>query len=180
VRVLSTPTRRLVGSVVALAIGTLLWGATDDADAGDRPHPLSTTTPERRCASSSTAPADDLDRDGCTDVVTAAGNRLVVDGVTYRAGADGDVVAVAPIGCGDAPSVLLLRPATGEVFQFVALPEPGRPSTAELVATVTGATSLHVATEPCAHAVARSTDGPASAVPIDSPTTPDHDEDDRP
>jgi len=93
------------------------------------------------------------------------------DGTRYRVGQAGDVVVTGAWGCGDLPTVALLRPATGEVFAFDEWAERGRDVTARAVGTVPGAASLEVADldgDGCADLVVA---GPAVA-PVAVPVAP--------
>jgi hypothetical protein len=106
------------------------------------------------------------------------GNRLTIDGTTYRVGTDGDVLTVAPLSCGATPSVVLLRPSTGEVFRFDDRPAAGRTVAATHVMTSAGATGLATSDEPgCLRAAVVAADGAvhpieatdAEPIPEDSP-----------
>ena len=69
---------------------------------------------------------------------------VVAGGSTYEAGDPGDRIVVADWTCTGEPSVLLLRPATGDLWLFASLPAPDEAVTAQHVATVTGAREIVV------------------------------------
>ena len=88
-----------------------------------------------------------------TTTGTAVEDAPVVDagGVRYAAGTAGDRVAIGDWACTGAPSALLLRPSTGEVWLFPALPFGDESVTAIALRTVPGAHDVDrdAAQEPC-------------------------------
>lgn len=125
-----------------LLAGAPIGGASTSASASST-SPL--TAPDRAappgCEGWPTA-APDIDGDGCGDRVRIDANLLVVDGATYRVGLAGDRVALADWDCDGQITAVLLRPSTGEVFDFPVWASEGQPTDGQLLATVTGATGL--------------------------------------
>lgn len=87
-------------------------------------------------------PGTDVDGDGCGDLVRIDANRLVIDDRTYRVGVDGDRVAVADWDCDGLSTALLLRPSTGELYDFPIWATDGGPTDGHLIATVPGAVDV--------------------------------------
>ncbi len=158
---LSRSSVRLVGGMVGLAAVTLAWGAMSGAGpsaaelraAGPETARLETAGPEPPAAA---APA-----------WSVRGNQLTIDGTTYRVGTDGDVLTVAPLSCGALPSVVLLRPSTGEVFRFDDRPSVGRTVAAIHVTTAAGATGLATSDDPgCPRAALVAADGAVHPIEV--------------
>ncbi len=87
----------------------------------------------------------------------------------YEVGAPGDQASVAAWRCDGQPRVVLLRPATGELFLFDNAPQPGADTVATPFTTVDGATGLAPVDrdDPCPALVVLRAD--RSAVPVDLP-----------
>lgn len=128
----------LVGGAVALGLVSLMLGAlTQDPDES-RAAPLAaapSTTATSTTATSTTAPPTTV----AATLAATDGQLLRVDGRVYRAGQPGDVLAVHDANCTGRPQVLLLRPATGEVFRFDRWPEADRPVRSRLHLVAPGA-----------------------------------------
>lgn len=77
--------------------------------------------------------------DSTPNTTTEAPVRIDAGGATYEVGRHGDQVVVADWACTGAPTAVLLRPSTGEVFFFDALPDAGLAVTGRRVATVPAA-----------------------------------------
>jgi hypothetical protein len=147
---LSRSSVRLVAGMVGLAAVAVAWDALSGAPPSAAE--LETAGPERPVA----APT-----------WSVRGNRLTIDGTTYRVGTDGDVLTVAPLSCGATPSVVLLRPGTGEVFRFDDRPTAGRAVAATHVTTAAGATGLATSDDPgCPRAAVVAADGAVHPVEV--------------
>ncbi|CAN5650243.1 hypothetical protein BH10ACT3_BH10ACT3_07730 [soil metagenome] len=90
-------------------------------------------------------PGLDIDGDSCPDHVRVTGNEVTVDAVTYRLGDSADIVAVGDRDCDGISHAMLLRPATGELFEFPVWASTSEPSDGVVMATVDGARSLRTA-----------------------------------
>lgn len=99
---------------------------------------------------------------------TGTAPAIVLDGRAYRLGVPGDQVAAADPGCGDA-AVWLLRPSTGELFRFDALPIDGHRVQGRHVRTLPAPASLHIRQSPqrpgCPTLVTVDADGNEAAIP---------------
>lgn len=153
---LSGSSVRLVAGMAGLAAVTLAWGALSGAGpsaAEPETAGLETAGPEPPATA---APA-----------WSVRGNRLTMNGTTYRVGTDGDVLTVAPLSCGATPSVVLLRPSTGEVFRFDDRPSVGRSVAAIHVTTAAGATGLATSNDPgCPRAAVVAADGAVHPIEV--------------
>jgi hypothetical protein len=111
----------------------------------------------------------DMDQNGCSDDVEVAQNLVRVGDLTFRVGEPGDRLALGDWDCDALPTVLLLRPDSGEVFHFD-WAATDRPSTGRLLTVVDGATSLssEVDADGCETATIQRTAGSAVPVPIDA------------
>lgn len=119
----------------------------------------------------------DVDGDGCDDHVTVDGTTVTVRGRTYRVGAAGDVVAVGDWDCDGLATAAVLRPRTGELFDFRDWASPGRPGRATLTTTVAGGVGLRtIADGACDHRRVIRADGstvdpdPGTPFPADTAT----------
>jgi hypothetical protein len=121
---------------VAAAAGRLAY-ADEVTTTATPPRP----NPAPACPTSS-GPTRDVDGDGCGDRVRVESNLLVVDDTTYRLGVDGDHVTVADWDCDGDVTALLLRPSTGELYDFPVWATDDDPTDGRLLATVPGATEL--------------------------------------
>ncbi len=150
---MSPVTLGLLGGIATVGAASLLLGG----------HAVARATP-------TTSPAPTPSTASPPVMPTIAGNQLRLDGRTYRAGRPGDVVALDDHDCTGRPRVLLLRPATGQVFGFDAWPEPGRPAAARLVTLAPGARRLETTSrDGCSTARLVHGDGSSSEVPPPPP-----------
>ena len=84
----------------------------------------------------------DIDGDSCPDHVEIAGQFITVDDLTYQVGLPQDRLAVGDWNCDGRATALLLRPSTGELFEFSAWAKPGETAQSELVSTIAEAADL--------------------------------------
>jgi tRNA A-37 threonylcarbamoyl transferase component Bud32 len=168
--VLSRSSVRLVAGMVGLASVTIGWAAMSGADP-------SAAHLDTSPGADVTVAAANRGNDGAAAASPSwsiRGNELTMGRTTYRVGSDGDVLTVAPLACGSPPTVLALRPSTGEVFRFDERPTAGRQVAATHVVTEPGATDLAVSDDPtCPRAVLVTADGathPIEAVASTQPT----------
>jgi hypothetical protein len=104
-----------------------------------------------------------------TSTMPAPAPIVEIDHERYQVGTPGDKATVARWRCDDRPRVVLLRPATGELFLFDNAPEPGGDTAANPFTTVDHATSLAPVdpSDPCPTLVVLR--GNRSAVPVELP-----------
>lgn len=153
-RPLSRSSVRLVAGMAGLAAVTVAWAALG----GVEPSAAVLETAEPVTAEPDTT--DPAPAAPAAPAWSVSGNRLTIDGTTYRIGTDGDLLTVAPLSCGATPSVVVLRPSTGEVFRFDERPSAGRTVAATHVMTSAGATGLATSDEPgCSRAAVVAADG---------------------
>jgi hypothetical protein len=74
------------------------------------------------------------------DIATPDTPRVEILGVSYQVGQPGDLAYFVP--CDDEQRVVVVRPATGDIFVFDHLAEPGAPRTAQSVGRVAGAREI--------------------------------------
>ncbi len=143
-------------AVALLAIGVVgLW---------------STGTPSRaQTAAPAPAPAAVTIAPATTTASPAPAPVVVVDHQHYQVGNPGDRASVAPWRCDGDPRVVLLRPATGEVFLFDAAPSGGADALAHAFTVIDGAVDLAGVEpdDPCPVLVVHR--GDRSAVPVSIP-----------
>ena len=132
----------VLAAALAGAVGLLLlapWASPGRS--GPRPAPTAAAPPSSRPAPQSTAvvppsttlpggrtgcPAPtsvlvaDIDGDGCLDALDYADGVLEAAGVRWALGQAGDQLAIGDWSCRGTRTIVLLRPATGEVFRFEA------------------------------------------------------------
>jgi len=84
----------------------------------------------------------DIDGDSCPDHVEIAGQFITVGDLTYQVGLPQDRLAVGDWDCDGRATALLLRPSTGELFEFLAWAKPGETAQSQLVSTIAQATDL--------------------------------------
>ena len=142
------PRRRPVGSRVLIvasvisvvAVGLVLVAAAargrastpGDAGSADTTGAAARSTGATvACAPLGRAP--DLDGDGCADAVTVTGHVVQVGTRDYRLGEPGDLAAVGDWNCDGSATARLVRPSTGEVFEFPVWATSGAPSVAQLI-----------------------------------------------
>ena len=134
------------GSESAAADQTVATTTPDDpadgSDAEPTPPPVSDGCPELDL------PGPDADNDGCPDPITLDGRVATVGNVAVELGEDGDQVVVADADCDGTATPVLLRPSTGEVFDFPgwSLDEAIEISSS---AVIDGATSIETTDGPC-------------------------------
>ena len=157
-------------AAAVLAFGALRsWPPSQPAERSATPPapspataPLSATTvvaePAETCADVD-ARRPDTDGDGCGDLVSVDGEIVAVNGMRYRVGAPGDVIAVGDWDCDGTATVLALRPSTGEIHHFPTWADPGAPATGQLIDIVPGARDLRPSDALCGRARLRLTDG---------------------
>ena len=84
----------------------------------------------------------DIDGDSCPDHIEIAGQFITVDDLTYQVGLPQDRLAVGDWDCDGRATALLLRPSTGELFEFSAWAKPGETAQSQLVSTIAQAADL--------------------------------------
>lgn len=97
--------------------------------------------------------------DGVSVPDGSPGNLIVADGRIYRVGLEGDRVVVGDWNCDGHESALLLRPSSGKIYLFREWASEGRPSAAELVSVIEGATELYGHSGACGAATVRTESG---------------------
>jgi hypothetical protein len=153
---------------------TMTTGAAPrrSASGGDTAGPTAADGPGRcDVAARGTPWTLDIDGNGCADTVEIVENQVRVDDATFRVGEPGDDLSIGDWDCDGIPTVLLLRPASGEVFHF-SWAARDQPTTGELVTVVDSATSLAnvPGADGCDDASVRRASGPAVAVSIGTTT----------
>lgn len=103
-------------------------------------------------------PGPDADNDGCPDPITLDGRVATVGDVAVELGEDGDQVVVADADCDGTATPVLLRPSTGEVFDFPgwSLDEAIEVSSS---AVIDGASSIETTDGPCPDVIVIDGDG---------------------
>lgn len=89
----------------------------------------------------------DLDGDGCRGEVLVTDNAVTADGVSFTVGRPGDRLAVGDWTCDGAVTVRLLRPSTGELFEFDGWAPGAGETRGRLIGTAESAVDLTVVTE---------------------------------
>ncbi len=84
----------------------------------------------------------DIDGDSCPDHIEIAGQFITVGNLTYQVGLPQDRLAVGDWDCDGRATALLLRPSTGELFEFSAWALPGETAQSQLVSTIAQAADL--------------------------------------
>jgi hypothetical protein len=131
----------ITATVAALAAVVLALGASAAHHLTSRSaeaRPVDSTEQSAPTSSSgrpcpSIAPGPDLDGDGCPDPVVVTGHVVQVGTRDYRLGEPGDLAVVGDWHCDGSVAARLVRPSTGEVFEFPAWATSGAPSVAELI-----------------------------------------------
>lgn len=165
----------LVGSGIALLWP--LWPNEPTADAAGpaaaAPRPIA-PPPSSDDPSTPGAGVDGgADAPATTTVLAEPGTPVVrIDGVTYSVGSPGDIAVVGDWDCDGAREARLLRPGTGELFEFAGLPDAGDDVDGRVVAELEGAADLRVAQGSggaaptgCEHTIAVLEDGTEVPVP---------------
>ena len=78
----------------------------------------------------------DVDGDGCAEVVAVAGHVVSIEDRSYRLGVPGDLAAVGDWDCDGVATARLVRPTTGEVFEFPTWAADRAPAEGTLITTV--------------------------------------------
>ena len=152
-------------AVVAVAlVAAAPWGA--ETGAGPATPARSHRTSAPPCADITSA-TPDLDGNGCGEPVTIDGSQVVVSGRRYRIGAPGDVIAIGDWDCDGTSTALVLRPLTGELFEFPAWARPGAPTSARLATVVPGARDVLPPTRACGDARITMQDGSRRTTGVD-------------
>lgn len=148
--------------VFGLAGASVMAAVHGDADDDGRPRPRHDPVgqdPRAGCAPA-TASAPDVDGDGCGDHLEVRGRTIRLGGTTIDVGAPGDRIRIGDWDCDGRATVLLLRPATGEVFEFRDWAAPGTPVAVGPAAVVAGARTLpEPGSDACPEPVVRTVDG---------------------
>jgi hypothetical protein len=98
------------------------------------------------CAVPASVLVADVDADGCLDALHYSDGVLEATGLRWAVGQTGDQVATGDWSCRGTRTVVLLRPATGEVFRFDGWAVGSRESvTATAVAKVAGGQAVRAA-----------------------------------
>ena len=84
----------------------------------------------------------DVDGDSCPERIWIDGNVVVVGDRSYRLGDEGDLVAIGDWDCDGRSTARLLRPSTGELFEFPAWASPSSTSEAFRLTTLEAAAGL--------------------------------------
>ena len=158
----STMGRRILAGTAAgvVVVGVVAWAlrpppadptasTVPPSDAASHIRPLATSCPEpEHSASGETAVTADLDGDGCPESVSVDGRTVQVASTRFELGIPGDLAGVTHDGCDGSGRLLLLRPSTGEVFEFAELAGPDSPVHGRLRAVVPDAVALRSPTAP--------------------------------
>lgn len=142
--------RLMVSALSVMAAGVVLLAAIRiegcDGPAWERPLAGTATAAVDRkvrsgCwAAGSTDP--DVDGDGCGDDVEVDGRTIRLGRSRFQVGSPGDVARLGDWDCDGRATVLLLRPSTGELFEFREWAAPGAPVAVNPAAVVAGARTL--------------------------------------
>jgi len=87
-------------------------------------------------------PAFEIGAGSCPENVTVNGQFITVGEVTYQLGNPEDRTAVGDWDCDGRPTALLLRPSTGELFEFTSWATPDVPVQSHLVTIIPNARDL--------------------------------------
>lgn len=140
-------------SVAAEQTPTTTAPEADDTEPdAPAPPPVSDGCPELEI------PGPDADSDGCPDPISLDGRVATVGDVAVELGEDGDQVVVVDSDCDGTATPVLLRPSTGEVFDFPgwSLDEAIEVSS---TAVVDGATTIETTDGPCPDVIVIDGDG---------------------
>lgn len=102
-------------------------------------------TPSSTCGSwpiSNLGLGVDVNGDSCTEQVKIDGQFITVGALSYQVGLPQDRIAVGDWNCDGQATVLLLRPSTGELFEFSNWATPEEVAESQLVSTVEQAVDL--------------------------------------
>jgi hypothetical protein len=157
---------------VGLGVGPAAAGTASDDPAPQGIRPGSASPAGTTGCPAPSADRPDVDADGCGDRVEVDGRRITVAGTTFLIGEPGDRPAVGDWDCDGTATVAVLRPATGELFEFDRWAAPSDPVVVSPAATVAGARSLQVERRSaCPRLLVERSDG-TTAVPL-GPKPPD-------
>lgn len=123
-----------------------------------------------------TGPVEEMDTNGMIPSPSSGGDIIVVGGVSYTVGEQGDVSMVADWFCDGDQRVVLLRPSTGELFIFDEWADPGSPTTGRAIGVLPDADELLPVVEECGVVLVATTDNGTVEVAVEKPstTTPQH------
>ncbi len=138
----------LVGALVALALATADGRPDEPARPSVAARRTVTTSPAQRCPPR-LPPGPGFDPSGCPGPVQVDGTTVRTADLTFRVGRPGDVVVVADADCDGTSTVTVLRPGTGETFDFPLWADEDGPATATLTTVVAGAVTLRPPTGRC-------------------------------
>jgi len=150
VRLTRTPAT-LVTAAAAVGVAALLWATTSSpagvASAQPSPEPSGISQPPEPSEPTDPPQPTEPTQPGeppqpGVEEVSVTGNDVRTGSVTFRAGTDGDRLAVVDPDCTGTARVMLLRPSTGEVFEFSEWATTGRPARARLHSVHPGAVDL--------------------------------------
>ena len=140
------------------------------SDAASDIRPLATRCPDPEdSASEATAVTVDLDGDGCPESVSVDGRTVQVASTQFELGVAGDLAGVTDDGCDGSGKLVLLRPSTGELFEFAELAGPDSPVEGRLRAVVPGAVALRPPNAPRDRAPAASCTSSAPTMSTSDP-----------
>ena len=147
----------LVAAAAFVGVSALMWTTASSpvgvasaqpsprrATAGPYSQSTTTAAPTTVTAPTTTSAPTPASAEHPPEELAVAGNEIRVGDVTYRAGADGDRLALADPDCTGTSRVLLLRPSTGQLFEFSEWPSTGRPARAHLRSLHPGAVDLEI------------------------------------
>lgn len=84
----------------------------------------------------------DLDGDGCRGPILIDGPFVQADGIEFEIGTAGDVSVAGDWDCSGTPRIRLLRPSTGEIYEFSGWTTSSEPIPARLIALAPGARTI--------------------------------------
>ena len=134
----------LVAAAAFVGVSALFWSTASSPAGVASAQP--SARPSRAAPSPplTTAPGPTTPASEQLEEVAVTGNEIQAGGLTFRAGTDGDLLALADPDCTGSDRVMLLRPSTGQLFEFPAWPSTGRPTRAHLRSVHPGAVDLDV------------------------------------
>lgn len=156
----------LLATVSTVAVAAMLLGA-DPGTATGGGVPLAIASDDDASQGSSTTSAPPTSAPTAASNPPVTGEVVAADGLvgtatgTFRVGRAGDRAATGDWDCDGRPTLLLLRPGTGEVFHFDRWASAGRPAAATTIRVVAGASQLVATptTEGCHHPTVLTDDG---------------------
>jgi hypothetical protein len=156
----------LLAAVGAVAVAAMALGA-DPGTAAGGDVPSAIAAAEDQPSASSTAGAAPTSAPTTASLPSSTDDVVAADGLvrtaagTFRVGRPGDRAATGDWDCDGRPTLLLLRPDTGEVFHFDRWASADRPAIATTIRVVAGASELVATptTEGCLHPTVLTDDG---------------------